>query len=500
MGVPFPGQPHEGSMLPPAPQHGEDPVYRPLSGFALAGFSLAAVYCAIVVVLAIVAVVARKPALMSGWWVLLPILAVALAVIGWLQIQSSEGTRTGRSLAGWAITLSLVVSLGYWAYYTAIFYVIRNQAQSYCMKFFDKLREGKVESAFLMALAPKQRTAMREDNPNLREIIEQRFNVESPGKKSATGGFTLFKNHLITYVIRQGGPDVQITPLGVDSWEFATDGYVVRQRYRIATPDMVLNALVVARSTESHGKELVGREWAVILQESTSEMSQLEPTDSGIRLLALARHAEAFLDQWKSRLQSPAVYDNVEDYFGTLSADQRKEVAQNVAPRSAALVVGSAGSGGWTAWGSAGAATIDLENRMPGYQAFVHGGLVKIDENFWPTNAKARQAALTEVRQVFHATAELPWGVMEVTPDRKAYWSRENDRVVFRRAVTFRVRTMLPSIEGEVQLACDPKVMEVGPTPDTWQILGITLTNQRYLPIGGTNLNQSPPGMGAGPQ
>src|SRR5262249_53140436 len=160
------------------------------------------VYSLVVVGAAIVAAFQRMPLLMGGWTAVFPVVAVVLALIGWMQVQASEGTRTGKQLAVWAITLSIVVSAVYWAYYAATYFVIRRDAQAYCRQFFDKIKEGKLESAFIMTVAPKQRP--RED-ASLRDAIENRYNMD-PGQDRPGGGyFNLFKQHLLIHMVRQGG-------------------------------------------------------------------------------------------------------------------------------------------------------------------------------------------------------------------------------------------------------------------------------------------------------
>src|SRR5436309_1078975 len=105
----FPNPPAEMEIGVRPADRGDDAVYRPLSSFAIAAFSIAAVYTVIVVVGAIISALKGMPWLMHGLFALLPISAVILGGIAWLEIRASEGTRTGRSLAGWAITVSLVV-------------------------------------------------------------------------------------------------------------------------------------------------------------------------------------------------------------------------------------------------------------------------------------------------------------------------------------------------------------------------------------------------------
>src|SRR5262249_9619279 len=243
------------------------------------------------------------PLLGLGWTLVFPVSAVVLAGIGWMQVQMAEGTRTGKQLAVWAITLSVVVSLGYWAYYAATYFVIRGQAQAVFRQYFEQIKEGKLESAFLMVTPPTMRP---HEDASLRDEIENRFNVD-PGQGRPGGGlFNLFKENLFTHVILQGGDDVKVEPLGVTSWDFKSggEGYVVRTRYRVSTPELSYEGLVVLRSTEPRGKEKRGRQWHVALNEMPAELSGLSPSEEGRNMLVLQRSASNFLGNWRGQLVS----------------------------------------------------------------------------------------------------------------------------------------------------------------------------------------------------
>lgn len=495
-----------GEDVDPVRDRGGDIVYRPLSSFNIAAFGIAAVYTAIVILCAIVAAIERKPLLMGGWSAMFPILAIVLAAVGWFQIQASEGTRTGKSLAIWAITLSIVVSLGYWAYYTATYFVVRGQAYAFCQQYFDKIKEGKLESAFLMTVVPKQRPP-RED-AGLRDAIEHRFNMEPPGQGRPGGGgyFNIFKEHMLTHVIVQGGKDAEIQPMGVASWEFAGGGggYVVHARYRVTTPDMTYDALVAVKSTEPQGKEAKGRQWNISLPETTNDaQNHLTPSDEGRKVLALQRSAGKFLREWQARLRTMQQAEHVECYLATLDPAERASVAaaykKSLTPAAAALS-GFAAADGWSGFAAACGATFATEAHLPGYAAFAGGEFVQPAADFWARDEELREKALAGARQLFHTTADFPLGVMHIDPNKIAYWSRGKDKVQFRHHVQLRTRTLVPSIEGEILSECPASVLENGPTPDCWRVVGIKLNSLRATsqgaPASGSGRQPGHPGFG----
>src|SRR5437016_812934 len=105
-----------------------DVVYRPLSSAAVAGFGIAALYSVVIVLGGVVSWIGGTPWLVGGWSVLFPVVAAGLCLAGWFTVQTSEGTRTGKSLAVWGLTLALVTSVGYWSYYAVTYFFIRRDA------------------------------------------------------------------------------------------------------------------------------------------------------------------------------------------------------------------------------------------------------------------------------------------------------------------------------------------------------------------------------------
>jgi hypothetical protein len=483
------------------PDRGDDIVYRPLSGFALAAFVLAAIYSLIVVVGAIVAAFQKMPWLLGAWSALFPVTAILLGLVGWLQVHASEGTRTGKPLAVWAITLSIVVSLGYWAYYSATYFVVRRDAEAFCRLYFDRIRQGKLESAFIMTVPPRQRPP-REDG--LREAIEYRYNFESPQGKPGGGFFTIFKDHLLTHVIRQGGDRVDIEPLGVSWWEFAGGeaGYIVRERYRVTTPDLIWEGLITLKSTEGLSKEAKGRQWQIDLPQTSNEPTNLIATNDGVLMMRLQQHGASYLSEWQNHLRTKDQLEHVESYLATLEPAQRNPVSQayTKALRSAApVMIAGAANESWSGWATVCAATFAAEKYLPGYAAYGRGELVEIDDAFWPNDPAIRETALTGARQLFHTSSDdYPMGIVHLDPKRIAFWTRARARLQFRHLVQFKVRTMLQSIEAEILMECDPAVLaaQTAPASDIWRIASVRLMSLRTQPPPPPG---QPVGLGQGP-
>src|SRR6516165_4882614 len=93
-------------------------VYRPVSGFAIAGFAASCVFALLVLIVAIVALVKGAPFFYSPFILLIPIAGLVLSLIARSHIRASEGTRAGEPLARAGIWISLFTGLGYFVYYS----------------------------------------------------------------------------------------------------------------------------------------------------------------------------------------------------------------------------------------------------------------------------------------------------------------------------------------------------------------------------------------------
>jgi hypothetical protein len=460
-----------------------DVVYRPLSTTAVAGFSIAALYTVVIVLGGIVSWIGGTPWLLGGWSMLFPVVAAGLCLAGWFTVQSSEGTRTGKSLAIWGLTLALVSSVGYWSYYAVTYYLIRRDAESFCQKWFEKIREGKLELAFLDTMSPRQRP--REDS-GLREAIERRFNVEV-GQGSRPGGsqFNIFKQHLVVVALTQGSQDAEVAPLGVTSWDYGSGGYTIRERYRISTPDYVYEGVITLNSSEAQSKQRGERGWYIVLMETSNAPTALTPTQEGFRKLDLQRHAAMYLQEWYGRLRSPLLADTIESYFSTVEPEQRREALAKYRKAEAQAAIGTAMAAVGDSWSGVMAAIIGAqvpEQVLPGLRDYMRGGLVQLSPDFWPTDEETRTNDLAEARQLFHGFTDLPMGVLHVEAERLGRWKVEDGLFKVQHTIQFRLRNIIPSIESVAYLECDADTLKTGPKEDSWTIKRIELLTQRTVP------------------
>jgi hypothetical protein len=284
---------------------GETEAYRPLSGLAIAGLTFGLIYAALVVVSTAMALFQGAPFFLAAWMFLLPILGAALSGIALWQIGNSEGTRAGAKAARWGIGLSLVFGLGYMAYSTATALAVKEQANRFLTTagedagFFPLLVKGDVNAAFLLTQTFARRGG---SNPGDDEAMRRQF--DAPLGPDGGGWLSRFAESNVVRMFQQArmqNAPVHVEPLGVRGWSYESKGYKVARSYRISTPEVAFNLVVVTQSTESD-RAGAGRKWFVVWTES-GLVAIDEVTPSGQRMHELRQKSRAFLDAWLAKLE-----------------------------------------------------------------------------------------------------------------------------------------------------------------------------------------------------
>lgn len=295
--------------IPPAPapiaDRPIDPeVYRPLSGAALAGFALAALFAGLVLVTTLLALVRGVPFFLPGWMGAVPAAAAVLSYLGLRHVRNSEGTRAGEGLARWGLGLSAFVGLGYYAYVTFTGLALTQQAHGFLTEkdedsgFFPRLIEGgrELHQAFLLTLPPPARLGSRPDSDKA-----MRDQYDQPTADHPKGALTAFLEHPVVVLLSTaGGRDrVTIEPLGVKDWKYEDQGYQVARTYRLRTPVAVADIVVPARSFEGE-EEGERRKWFVNVRQMRHSSVTLTP--HGEALSRLRGQAAQFAGDWAAGL------------------------------------------------------------------------------------------------------------------------------------------------------------------------------------------------------
>lgn len=283
-----------------APQSSE--TYRPLSLLALASFALAVVYCLIVLVGGAISLFGHVPWLLPGWTFLIPIAALILCWAARTRINNSEGTLSGLAFTTWGSRLAILVGLTYAAYYGFTFFAVRLQAVNCADGFFEKIKQGQIEQAFLMSQSspPPKET----DKNQLREMLESRFN--QPTTPGSPGAFSRFSQERFVRFIEMDGEKAKITPRGVAEWEYGKGGYRVVLNYHVATSLMDFDMRVETFGRDPKPDEPKGLKWQVLLTRGeTSLVEPLTPTPEGEEFVKKIIKAHQFASDWVGKVNDP---------------------------------------------------------------------------------------------------------------------------------------------------------------------------------------------------
>lgn len=495
----FPAAPTAPALRP------EAEAYQPLAPLAVLGASLALIYAVIVIVGAVAALLNRSPWLMPTWTILVPLVTAALSAAGWFSVHISEGTRAGKNLAVAGVALSLVVGLGYWAYYAGTYFAVRAQANDFTLKWFDEIKKGDIDSAFRLTIEPSGRPRM---DAGLHNELEVRFNTMSEATSRSGGGggkgpLSFFEQHDVVRLIRLGGDEARIEPLGVASWEYAQGGYKVRRNYKITTPDLELPIRITVQSSAGAKQQFEQRQWYVVMQESLLNKSEVKPTERGARLAGLKGQSGETLRAWQEYLMGGQIEAS---YLATIPAEQREKQATALRQHFAecgALGFGSAWTNGWAALIATCRAVAPSEQVAPGFAEYGRGALVHYDKDkFWvggqgelvpPT--QERYAA--EVRKLFRRHEDGPPGALSFESTRILYWRVVDGRLQVMHDAECRFASLNLVVEADLVVECDASYLDSGP-PALWRLVGLELRRGRIVPAGRGGPNQRPgPDRGA---
>jgi hypothetical protein len=322
---PLPQAEPAGRVFPPDPTAPAEESYRSLSVLALLGFGLAALYAAIVLYMGAFALFSGKPLLLSGWTLLMPLAALAMCLLAGFQIRRSEGTLAGGALASWGWKLSLFVGLGYSAYYAAVYFAVRQQAEAFARDWLELLARGDLEKAAFRTLPPLRRYNLREDDPDLGRIIDMR----SGGGRDPSGASSFLqtmRGQPFVRLLLQSGSGVEIEAQGVQAWSFEKGGYAVSVAFHIKTPEVEFPAVVTVHGSEAPNKEYEGRWWNVDIDRTNWVENEAKATELGRHLSQATQDALEFLRLWVGKLRE----DKIAAFADTLPPEQRPQAVRTL--------------------------------------------------------------------------------------------------------------------------------------------------------------------------
>jgi hypothetical protein len=375
-------------------------TYRPLSLLALAGFGLAVLYALVVLIGAAVALFSRIPWLMPSWTFLLPLAALVLCWAARTRIRESEGTLSGLAFTTWGFRLTILVGLTYAAYYGATFFAVRGQAIDCADRFFEDIKQGRNEQAFLLSLGipPKDM-----EGADLRNMLESRFNSPK-GMLGSVGDFTRFCQAQFVRFIEMDGPKANIALKGVSEWEYSKGGYRVVLKYHIATSLVNFEMNLETFGRDSKPGEPKGRQWQIVLPKSDAQESmKLTPLGEEVVKKKLDT-ARQFVMAWTEKINQQQW---AEAYLDTLPPSERSRLRQG---QLVIRFLATAPVAGLASLGLYDAACHDF---LVGPKNLGSGKLIRIDDKTFWAGKQQRDEIKQRVQKTFQpdAAGRLPFNL-----------------------------------------------------------------------------------------
>ena len=465
-------------------EHVSNPlVYRRISGYAIAGLIAGCFYALIVLVWCAAGVRAGTPVLLSPWVQAIALLGAGLSVVALVYIRYSEDTVAGTKLAIWSLLLNIFFGLGYGAYYVATYFAIRQQANTFALRWFDLLKKDKVNQAFLETHEPAVRQRI---NPEDEDAINARFVAGAPHAVAMKTPLEGFRDKDFVRMLTQGGPAAQIARMGVKDWGYERGGYIVQRTYEIGTEEGLFEVLLTVQGTVSKTREFEGREWQVLMGASRLQNAQL--SERAKEVSALREQSNHFVDDWCNKLAAGRLE---EAYLDTrdpaeraslASAFNRKQVqlsASAVGLMAAEPLVGLE----FLAWATD-PNTGELWRQwfLPDYAALFHGhGLLQADQ-FRATDLEMKERLLNAVKAVFAPAQPDGPHLLGMSASRASsyrMWKVDQGRIQLPHdcKLSFKIGDNPRYLaRGTILVESDPGEVKASRKP-TWRIIRLELKN-----------------------
>jgi hypothetical protein len=455
-------------------------AYRPLSLIAVAGCGLAGLYTAFVLIGGLVNFLRGTPWLQHPSLVLIPIVAAVLSIVGLVTIQRSEGTLAGEKAARWGLALSILVGLGYWAYYGATYVAIGREADGFARDFLQKLTRRQALDAFRLTLNPATRPVEGRD---LRTQLEQRFN--SLSEMGSPGVLTMFVQDDKVRMLEIAGSDkTTIESVGISRLEYASGSYEVDLQYRITSPEfeMVLYVPVVGKA----GKQSEGRQWSVIWTQVGMPQGDFHLTDEGQKTFYAAMQARRYFEEDCFPLIRQGKKEEL--YLQTLLPDERARFQPASAVRPIGMLAAST---------SCACPALTRVACLPGFEMLLERTAVRADKvDFWAPNEEARDEIIRTFHDEFRRPRDLFANAIQFPKTSRIPRIQQQDgRYTIENDVTIMVPLGgVPLHYVEARLVADFDAAELGnATIKSWRLRGLDLVSGRSFPKGPMRPDMMPP-------
>jgi hypothetical protein len=451
------------TAIPPMPSAEAPEAYRPISLMAILGFALACLYAVAILVGAVVSfTMARTPLPLTFLLLLVPLAAAALCWVARTRILAAEGTLAGLPLTKWGLSLSLVFALIYASYFAATYFAVRQQATHFADQYFDTLKRGEIDRAFLLN---RPAPARPPEGPDQRSALENELNESPNSEVNMRGPYSEFCLKDYVRMLAAGGEKSKVEFLSAGDWEYQEGGYKVPLRYQISTDLASFPMIITVHSREAAGAparegkgrpEGKGRQWFVVERETRPEAPP-QLTAEGERIISkLNGTALPFAQLWMLKVAN-GDWDEV--YLDCLPPKQRKGVQELLEAGGPVMAV-------------AGPAPIlmgSAEGRdfLKAKAELSRADFVRTDpKQFW-ADPKVREEVIASVRRVFQEARGGEPVQLSPVPAPVPLWRNEGGKVLF--GYDFQAM-FLPKYKAEGVIFVEADAANPDPGPGDWRV------------------------------
>jgi hypothetical protein len=279
--------------------------YAPVSWAAVAAFATAVLFVVLLVFYGLQSWLKKQP-LLYDMFLVLPILTLVLAFVGWMHVRNAEGTRTGRKLAVYAFWIGLLGVLGYGSYLLAISLAVRADTEKQFVEWVKDLSDIDPDNpadpglyrAFHKTIQPGLRAGV---SPESVTAMDRRFGNQIAGFRQNDLVAICYRNRGQLKFIPQGLVDWKMAPKTVQS-PATLDANIAAT---VECPEGVYEVNVAMRATTNEAGQ---RDWQLVpVPNNLVKSARL--TDYGRRLYELKDTARQAAERFLFFAQDPAKQD-----------------------------------------------------------------------------------------------------------------------------------------------------------------------------------------------
>jgi hypothetical protein len=443
--------------------------YKPLAPLALAGFLISCVYVAVLAIAVLVAFSQGKPLIFASWTLAVPFVSAALCYVAIRQIRAADDTRAGLGLARKGLTFSLLAGIAYTSYWLATDFAISTQASQFADKWFEKIKAGDIDAAYLDFLPPGDRQTI---DPHNRDHLEARFNRSDGG--AMRGALTSFRRQDLVRLVSFDPANTHFRLQNIVSWEPYEGGYLVRPHYVVSGPEGDFDLELSLHGTESPHKEFTGRQWRIRGEQTRFGARRLTPV--GEQTFRARKSGREFFESWVQKYMRA---DSFEAFLDTRPPAERDGLRREAAARTVLAHFAGTGplTGGMGCWAPGAETPLGCEVMFPSYRAWCEGATTD-STDLWGSKNMC-DAARPLMRTFFRPVPPRPGPILQPDPAAFARVKVDAQRVELWQDCTF-VLSADYAAEGVVILQTD--AASLASAAPQWQIIGAKMDQVKAAP------------------